>query len=164
MIKTPELRLNPDLETIDWKNVDLLFEKVNWSERSVPDMKYAFGRSSFKVFLYNETGEIIAFGRTIDDGRFYAQLADIVVDPAYQGHGLGKLVVETLTDQLKDFNFITLTSASYSADKFYRRLGWEKQSSAFIFPLSEKQYRKHTEPYLEEIVPESLLQELPIVV
>ena len=164
MIKTPDLKLNPDLETIDWKNVDLLFDKVNWSERSVEDMKYSFSRSSFSVFVYNETGEIIAFGRTIDDGRFYAQLADIVVDPDYQGAGLGKLVVQTLTDQLKNFNFITLTSASESADKFYGRLGWKKQSSAFIFPQSEKQIRNHTEQPVEELIPKNLLDELPILV
>src|SRR5688572_20842096 len=96
---TYNIKLNPDLETIDWKNVDLLFEKVDWSERSEADMKYAFGRSTFSVFVYNEAGAIIAFGRTVDDGRFYAQLADIIVDHDYHGAGLGKIVVETLMNQ-----------------------------------------------------------------
>ena len=33
---------------------------------------------------------IIAFGRVVGDGRYYAMLTDIVVDPDFQGQGLGK--------------------------------------------------------------------------
>ncbi|HSI90033.1 MAG TPA: GNAT family N-acetyltransferase [Adhaeribacter sp.] len=139
-------KLNPDLNTIDWKQIADLIEKVGWSDRDPEDIKVSFQRSSYKVFVYNDQDQIIAFGRTVDDGRFYAQLADIIVDPDHQGENLGELVVETLTDQLKDYHFITLTSATEKADMFYRHLGWKKQSTAFIYPLSEKQIRLHVEP------------------
>ena len=139
-------KLNPDLNTIDWQQIESLIEKVGWSDRDPEDIKVSFQRSSYKVFVYNDQDQIIAFGRTVDDGRFYAQLADIIVDPDHQGENLGELVVETLTDQLKDYHFITLTSATEKADMFYRHLGWKKQSTAFIYPLSEKQIRLHVEP------------------
>ena len=138
--------LNPDLNTIDWKRIAQLIEEVGWQERNLEDIKYAFERSSYKFFVYDDAGKIVAFGRTVDDGKYYAQLADIIVDPDHWGEHLGKLVVEMLTDQLKDFHFITLTSATEEADKFYRSLGWKKQSTAFIYPLSEKQIRLHVEP------------------
>jgi len=144
--KVPEHKLNPDLETIDWKMVGELIEKVGWSPRDPEDIKHSFKHSTFKVFVYDDSGKIIAFGRTVDDGRFYAQLADIIVDPDHQGEGLGELVVKTLTEQLMDYHFITLTSATERADMFYRHLGWKKQSTAFIYPLSEKQIRLHVEP------------------
>jgi len=138
--------LNPHLDSIDWKRIACLIEKVGWSDRSLEDLRSTFERSSFKVFVYNPSGTIVAFGRTVDDGKFYAQLADIIVDPDHQGENLGELVVKTLTDQLMDFHFITLTSATFKADDFYRHLGWKKQSTAFIYPLSEKQVRLHAEP------------------
>jgi ribosomal protein S18 acetylase RimI-like enzyme len=139
-------KLNPDLNTINWETVNKLFEKVDWSPREVADIRSVFECSSFKVFVFDDSGKIIAFGRTVDDGKYYAQLADIIVDPDHQGEHLGELVVNTLTGQLKDYHFITLTSATEKADMFYRRLGWKKQSTAFIYPLSEKQIRLHVEP------------------
>lgn len=138
--------LNPPLDSIDWNRIASLIEKVGWSDRSLEDLRNTFERSSFKVFVYNPSGMIVAFGRTVDDGKFYAQLADIIVDPDHQGEHLGELVVKTLTEQLMDFHFITLTSATEKADMFYRHLGWKKQATAFIYPLSEKQIRLHVEP------------------
>jgi len=138
--------LNPDLNTIDWNAVAKLIDKVGWMERTPEDIKTSFERSSFKVFVFDENNQILAFGRTVDDGKFYAQLADIIVDPDHQGEHLGEMVVKTLTDQLLDYHFITLTSATEKADMFYRHLGWKKQSTAFIYPLSEKQIRLHVEP------------------
>lgn len=138
--------LNPDLNKIDWKCISCLIGKVGWSDRDETDIKTSFERSSFKVFVFDEADKIIAFGRTVDDGKFYAQLADIIVDPDHQGEHLGELVVKTLTEQLLDYHFITLTSATERADMFYRHLGWKKQSTAFIYPLSEKQIKLHVEP------------------
>jgi len=141
-----EYKLNPDLNTIDWNRIKTLIDKVGWMDRDPEDIKHSFERSSFKVFVYDTSGIIIAMGRTVDDGKFYAQLADIIVDPDHQGEHLGELVVKTLTEQLLDYHFITLTSATEKADMFYRHLGWKKQSTAFIYPLSEKQIRLHVEP------------------
>lgn len=138
--------LNPDLTKINWQHLAALIEKVGWMERTPEDIKTSFERSSFKVFVYDANQKVIAFGRTVDDGKFYAQLADIIVDPDHQGEHLGELVVKTLTEQLLDYHFITLTSATERADMFYRHLGWKKQSTAFIYPLSEKQIRLHVEP------------------
>lgn len=36
-----------------------------------------------------DQGELVAFGRTMDDGRFYAMLVDVVV----KGRGLGREIV-----------------------------------------------------------------------
>ena len=142
--------LNPDLNTIDWNQVSQLIDKVGWTDRDPEEMKQAFSKSSFTVFIF-ENEQIIAMGRSVDDGRYYAILADIIVDPDHQGKQLGDIVVNTLTEQLKDFNFVTLTSSTYKADRFYKRLGFKKQSSAFIWPMSEKQMRQHAEPEEEEV-------------
>ena len=144
--------LNPDLNTLDWNQITRLIDKVGWSDRDPEEMKQAFLKSSYTVFVF-ENEEIIAMGRTVDDGRYYAILADIIVDPDFQGRQLGDLVVNTLTEQLKDFNFVTLTSSTFKADRFYKRLGWKKQATAFILPLSAKQARLHAEPEeMEEVL------------
>ncbi len=134
--------MNPDFNTIDWKKIDDILAKVGWSERKPEDIRSSFEKSSYSVFLYDDAGEVIGFGRTVDDGKYYAMLADIVVDPDYQGEGMGSFIVDTLKDKLTNYHFITLTAAPGKGD-FYKAIGWQQQSTAYIWPLSEKQVRQH---------------------
>jgi len=136
-------KINPDLTTINWANVLHLFQEVNWKHRVAEEIASAFKLSTTTIFIYNND-QIIAFGRIIGDGRYYAMLADIVVDPAYQGQGLGKYLVTTLNNQLVNYHFVNL-SAAPGADDFYKSMGWKKQTTAFIWPQGPKQLRQHCE-------------------
>lgn len=136
-------QLNPDLTTINWQRVLELFQKINWKHRLSDEIETAFGMSTTTLFICHEE-EIIAFGRIVGDGRYYAMLADVVVDPAYQGKGLGKYLVTALNEQLKNYHFVNL-SAAPGADRFYKNLGWKKQTTAFIWPQGPKQLRQHCE-------------------
>lgn len=137
-------KINPDLATIDWANVLHLFQEVNWKHRIAEEIASAFKLSTTTIFIYNND-QIIAFGRIIGDGRYYAMLADIVVNPAYQGQGLGKYLVTMLNNQLENYHFVNL-SAAPGADDFYKSMGWKKQTTAFIWPQGPKQLRQHCEP------------------
>lgn len=134
---------NPDLETIDWTHICGMFYKVNWRTRVEEEIKLAFTKSSITLFVFYGS-RIIAFGRTIDDGRYYAQLGDIIVDPEFQGNGLGKSLVNKINSQLENYHFVTLTAAPGKGE-FYKSLGWKKQTTAFIWPQGPKQLRQHTE-------------------
>lgn len=80
-------KLNPDLSTIDWAYVISLFYKIEWKHRQATEIEAAFRNSTTTIFVYHAE-QIIAFGRVVGDGRYYAMLADIVVDPDFQGQGL----------------------------------------------------------------------------
>lgn len=136
-------QLNPDLDQINWNQVLLLFQKISWKHRLAEEIELAFKNSTTTLFIYDQS-EIIAFGRVIGDGRYYAMLADVVVDPDYQHNGLGKYLVMTLNDQLVDYHFVNL-SAAPGADQFYKGMGWKKQTTAFIWPQGPKQLRQHCE-------------------
>lgn len=45
------------------------------------------------------TGETVGFARAISDGVDFAYLADVIVDPAHRGHGLGRRIVSTMVDE-----------------------------------------------------------------
>jgi len=135
---------NPDLNTIDWAHICNLFYKVNWRTRVEEEIKLAFSKSTVTLFIYLND-QIVAFGRSIDDGRYYAQLGDIIVDPEYQGNGLGKRLVTMINEKLENYHFVTLTAAPGKGD-FYKSLGWKQQTTAYIWPQGPKQLRQHTEP------------------
>lgn len=136
-------QINPDLASIDWAHVLHLFQKINWKHRLATEIESAFKLSTHTLFIYHEE-VIIAFGRVVGDGRYYAMLADVVVDPDYQGQGLGKYIVTTLNNQLDNYHFVNL-SAAPGADNFYKSMGWKKQTTAFIWPQGPKQLRQHCE-------------------
>jgi len=136
-------QVNPDLTSIDWQRVLQLFQEINWKHRLAEEIEKAFRMSTSTLFIY-EGEKIIAFGRVIGDGRYYAMLADVVVDPAYQGRGLGKYLVTALNSQLENYHFVNL-SAAPGADRFYKSLGWKKQTTAYIWPQGPKQLRQHCE-------------------
>jgi len=147
-------QLNPNLENVDWERVLELFQKVNWKHRISDEIYKAFSMSTTTLFVYYED-KIIAFGRVVGDGRYYAMLADVVVDPEHQGNGLGKYLVNTLNGQLHDYHFVNLTAAP-GADSFYKNLGWKKQTTSFIWPQGPKQLRQHCEKEdLREFMPEA---------
>jgi len=130
------------IENVDWQSVAALFSEVNWGQRDPAEIQAAFQKSSHVIFIYDDT-KLVAFGRTMDDGRYYAMLVDVVVKPAYQQAGLGREVVTYLQQQLVNYNFVTLTAAPGKED-FYLKLGWQRQKTAMIWPVSEKQRQQHT--------------------
>ncbi len=136
-----ELYVNPNLKEVPWERLTALFEEVGWGHRPAPDLEKAFRQSTYSCFVY-EQQKLVGFGRTVDDGKYYALLVDIVVDPAYQGRGIGATLVNTLKDQLSGYTFITL-SAAPGKHAFYEKIGWKRQTSAFMHPVSEKQFKEH---------------------
>ena len=141
----PEFKVvfNPDLSHIDWDYVISLFYKIEWKHRLAEEIAAAFKNSTTTIFIFKED-QIIAFGRVVGDGRYYAMLADIVVDPDFQGRGLGKYLVSTLNNQLVNYHFVNLTAAP-GADDFYKGMGWKKQTTSFIWPQGPKQLRQYCE-------------------
>ncbi|WP_316809300.1 GNAT family N-acetyltransferase [Pedobacter agri] len=138
-----QYKLNVDLSEVDWQRILELFKAVAWKYRKAGEIEGTFRNSTATIFVYhNEL--IIAFGRVVGDGRYYAMLADIVVDPDYQGQGLGKYLVQALNDQLVDYHFVNLTAAPRS-DRFYKSIGWKKQTTSYIWPQGPKQLRQHCE-------------------
>lgn len=121
-----------DCSGANWAQVRDIIAEVGWGERDPDDVKKTFEKSSFVVFAFEED-TLVGFGRTMDDGMYYALLVDVVVRPDHQRRGIGTKMVEHLKDRLEDYQFVTLTSAAGKED-FYRKMGWRRQTTAFMWP------------------------------
>lgn len=89
-------------------------------------------------------GILVGFGRTVDDGMYYALIVDLVVSPDFQNLGVGSTILAELRDRLENYSFTTLTAAE-GKESFYVKQGWQKQKTAFIWPRSDKQRAVHAE-------------------
>lgn len=136
------LQYKNDTDGVDWERVSELFERVGWGKRHAEDIQAAFQSSSYVRFAYDDR-TLIGVGRTVDDGRYYALIVDLVVDPPYQGRGIGSNILSYLEQSLSTYLFTTLTSA-VGKERFYMKQGWHRQTTGFIWPRTERQRRDHT--------------------
>ncbi|MFL6675586.1 MAG: GNAT family N-acetyltransferase [Massilia sp.] len=129
------------IDNVNWPVVAALFAEVGWGRREPDEICAAFKMSTHVIFIY-DGAELAAFGRTMDDGLYYGMLVDVVVKPDRQHAGLGREVVTYLREQLAGYKFITLTAAP-GKEEFYLKLGWLRQATAMIWPVSEQQRHLH---------------------
>ena len=121
---------------INVKEVSLLCDKVGWPKRPEEKLKIALENSFLVSQMYicsNDTNglkkdkdeRLIATCRATSDHAFNACLWDIIVDPEYQGKGLGKAIVSHSIRALlaRDVANVTLF-ADADVVEFYERLGF----------------------------------------
>ncbi|KAL0380685.1 UNVERIFIED_CONTAM: Serotonin N-acetyltransferase 2, chloroplastic [Sesamum angustifolium] len=115
--------------TIDNLNLDHLnsvFAAVGFPRRDPDKIRVALEHTDALLWIeYEKTKRPVAFARATGDGVFNAIIWDVVVDPTFQGIGLGKAVMERLVTELleKGINNIALYSEPRVLG-FYRPLGF----------------------------------------
>lgn len=121
---------------IDVYDLQALCDKVGWPRRPLSKLAAALKNSYIVASLHslrkspgsegNEQKRLIGMARATSDHAFNATIWDVLVDPGYQGQGLGKALVEKLIRALlqRDIGNITLFADSQVVE-FYRNLGFE---------------------------------------
>jgi aralkylamine N-acetyltransferase len=140
--RTMNIEFNSDIKAVNWQRASELFSLVGWGIRNPKEIQSAFEKSSFVRFAYSEN-VLIGFGRTVDDGKYYALIVDLVVHPEFQSKGIGSNILSYLKNSLESYTFTTLTS-SVGKEAFYEKQGWKRQVTSFIWPRSEKQSKENT--------------------
>lgn len=115
--------------TIDSLNLDHLnsvFVAVGFPRRDPDKIRTALEHTDALLWVeYEKTRRPVAFARATGDGVFNAIIWDVVVDPSFQGIGLGKAVMERMITVLlaKGIGNIALYSEPRVLG-FYRPLGF----------------------------------------
>ncbi|KAF3328683.1 putative acetyltransferase NSI isoform X1 [Carex littledalei] len=120
---------------IDVHALQDLCDKVGWPRRPLSKVAVSLKNSLLVATLHSiikypegdeERKQLIGMARATSDQAFNATIWDVIVDPSYQGQGLGKLLIQKLTRALlqRDIGNITLFADSKVVD-FYKNLGFE---------------------------------------
>lgn len=117
------LRFQEDCQNIDFESVRSLLKSVGMGYYETAMHQRAFNNSVAVVFVFDHE-QLIGCGRAIGDGAHSAALYDIALADDYQGHGLGKAVIQRLMARLPDCN--VLLYATPGKEAFYRRQGFRK--------------------------------------
>ncbi len=89
--------------------------------------------------VYADSKEQIGFARVVSDYVFFGNIMDVIIDPDYQGKGLGKTLIEFMLndDIIKGLQTITLKTKD--AHSFYERYGFKKVGDSMLYMALDKQ-------------------------
>lgn len=74
---------------------------LGWKEINYNQVEKALNNTMYKVSV-EVNNEVIAIGRLVGDYSCKGVLSDIIVLPEYQGRGIGKVIVTTLLEMVKE--------------------------------------------------------------
>lgn len=111
-----------------------LRESVGWTNFSKEQTQAALSNCLYTVAVF-ENSQAVGMGRLIGDGM-YLVIADIVVNPVYQGKGIGSKIVSMLieytTKELPDGGRTSIQLISEKGkEPFYEKLGFKRIPNDF---------------------------------
>ncbi len=130
-----DFRIQYDCLNIDWNYVSETLERVGMAYFEGEIHKKAFENSYTVVFVFDDD-TLVGFGRAISDGVYQAAIYDIAVLPEYQGKGIGRIVIDNITKNLPQCNFILY--ASPGKEVFYEKMNFKKMKTGMALFLNQK--------------------------
>jgi len=126
------LKFQYDCSDIDWELVPEILKTVGMSFHDADIHRKTFSASASVVFVFDDQ-QLIGFGRAISDGFIQAAIYDVAVLPSYQGHGIGKKMIENIVNSLPGCNFILY--AAPGKELFYQKLKFRRMKTGMALFL-----------------------------
>lgn len=112
----------------DMLSLSKLYQSQGWE--SFTEERIVHLLESSHYMLIEENGVIIAFLRYLTDDVLTTFIAEILVDKAFRGQGLGRLLVE----EIMNLHPKTRLELISEADDFYDHLGFRNVGKGYRFP------------------------------
>jgi len=113
-----------DIKDFDDDDLKNLFLSVNWSSGHYPQKLVIAMKNSGSVFTAWDDNKLVGLINSLDDGVMTAYVHYLLINPAYQGKGIGKELVRLVSEKYKDYLRIVLVAYDKEID-FYKHCGFE---------------------------------------
>ena len=137
-----KLKVITDCSDVDWNVIAESLKKVSMAYHQPEVHRRAFEASHTTVFIY-EDSKVIGFGRAISDGEYQGAIYDVVVLPEAQGKGIGKIIMQTILDQLPGCNLILY--ATPGMEDYYKKLGFGLMKTGMALFTTSQAMEKFTQ-------------------
>lgn len=101
-----------------------LYHKNNWSSAQKPEILIPALKNSSHLILAYIDDKLVGLGNAISDGHLVVYYPHLLVDPDYQGKGIGAKIMNRFQEIYGDFHQQMLT-ADDNAIPFYEKNGFE---------------------------------------
>lgn len=115
---------------VDFEQLQHLFIKTAfWARsRNIDELEIAIANSNPVVTVWDKE-RLIGFARATSDGIYRAAIWDVVVDPDYQGAGLGRKLVQTVLSHPLVSRVERVYLTTTHKQSFYERIGFERNET-----------------------------------
>jgi GNAT superfamily N-acetyltransferase len=122
----PNYEITEDKSRIDFETVHAWLAGSYWSPGVAMEVvRRAAENSSLVISVFDKSmGAQIGYGRIISDKATFGYLADIFVDEAYRGQGIGQAIVKYALDHPEHQGFRRWTLATMDAHGVYEKFGF----------------------------------------
>ena len=122
----------------DFRAEDLadLFLSVEWSSGHYPEKLAEAMQNSGAVFSAWDGGKLVGLAQALDDGVMTAYSHWILVNPEYQGKGIGKELVSMLKEKYKDYLRLVLIAYDNQIG-FYENSGFKTTENKTPVEITE---------------------------
>lgn len=116
-------------EILSSEHYNALREQVGWERLTEAQAKRGIEHTTFIVTAWHKE-TIVGMGRALFDYGYTAYLGDIIMNPQYQGLGIGKIIVQKLLAKVEAAaevgdNIMVVLGAAKGKEGFYETLGFE---------------------------------------
>ena len=106
-----------------------LRKKVDWCAFPLEEAQAGID-NAYMINCARDEGRAIGVVRLLWDGGYIAFLSDVIVDPEYQGQGIGKKLVESCISRIKagakpGYRVKMCLLAAKGKEPFYEKFGFE---------------------------------------
>lgn len=129
----------------------LLAKTAFWArERNIDDLKIAIANSNPVVTVWDQE-LLIGFARATSDGVYRAGIWDVVIDPDYQGVGLGRKLVQTVLSHplVSKVERVYLTTTHQQS--FYERIGFKQNQSTTMVLFNNQEASEDLARRIQEL-------------
>jgi GNAT superfamily N-acetyltransferase len=119
------LTISDDPARLDFDRIAAWLAESYWAnDRDRPTIERSFANST-GFGVYAPAGEQVALARAVTDFASFAWLADVVVDAAWRGQGIGSWLVASVVDHLGGHGVRRFVLGTRDAHGVYERVGFE---------------------------------------
>ena len=126
--------LSGDKTLLQPKQILGMLKETAWAKHYTLEIVDGIIRNSLCMGVYIG-GDQVGFARCVTDNTTVFYLEDVVIHPAYRGHGLGKALVGAILAQepICQLKGILVTEDAFS---LYERFGFERDRDIFMKKVS----------------------------
>lgn len=118
-----------DTQTIAPAQLKALYLSVDWDSGNHPDRLAKAIKGSDSVFSAWDGDKLVGLVNVLSDGSIAAYVHYLLVRPEYQGEGIGRALIERVTEAYADCLHVVLVSYNEQI-RFYEQCGFECPTSA----------------------------------
>lgn len=115
-----------------------LFSSVGWRSADHPERLLKALTGCETVFTAWESGELVGLVNAIDDGELNAYVHYLLVDPEWQGKGVGTALLDMVREKYRDYLYLFLVAEHRELVGYYEKLGFTAMDKTMVMAVSHQ--------------------------